>query len=138
MLEIIKSNAHNGSFTLFNEAVGSKDGTADLITSNDSVLTKTIEKTKGNITLTAFSKCLQRLGGSVDLLKMDCEGCEWEIFKDGEAIKKVKYLTMEYHLCKNQMLEKFIRNLKILGFSNIKLNKGDNWGLLRAKRKFLI
>lgn len=38
--------------------------------------------------------------GPIDLIKMDCEGAEWEFLND-QAWNKVSYLTMEYHLEKN-------------------------------------
>ena len=36
---------------------------------------------------------------------MDCEGAEWEIIKDKAAFKHIKYITMEYHLFENQLLD---------------------------------
>lgn len=112
MAEIINNNAISGDFIFFNEAVGFKDGAVDLLLiNNDSVLTKTIKNSNGVVTLTAFSKCLQRLGGSVDLLKMDCEGAEWEILKDEESLKKVKYLTMEYHLFQKAQKISYLVNM---------------------------
>lgn len=134
MAEIIKANSQSGNFIFFDEAVDLKDSAANLIINNNSVLTKTIEKTNGNIILTAFSKCLQRLDASVDLLKMDCEGAEWEILKDKQSSKKVKFLTMEYHLEQDQTLKKLTSRLKALNYTISHFNKGETkWGLLQAK-----
>ena len=51
---------------------------------------------------------------------MDCEGSEWEILKDKESWKKVKFLTMEYHLGKNNNDHKRILSfLDDIGFKKI-------------------
>ena len=34
----------------------------------------------------------------IDLLKLDCEGAEFEILKNSNALKYIRFLTMEYHL----------------------------------------
>ena len=48
----------------------------------------------------SISKVIRRIahGGIVDLVKLDCEGAEWEILQDSQAMKCVINLTMEYHL----------------------------------------
>jgi hypothetical protein len=78
--------------------------------------------------------------GSVDLLKMDCEGAEWDIFKQREPWQKVRHLAMEYHLdlgnSQNATIETVDRTLRELGFTKVTINQTANhpWGLAFARR----
>lgn len=60
--------------------------------------TKTIESDLGNVTGTSLRTMIERAGGEIDILKMDCEGAEWELFEDTSSWEKIKSVTMEYHL----------------------------------------
>jgi len=55
----------------------------------------------------SISKVIRRIahGGIVDLVKLDCEGAEWEILQDSQAMKCVINLTMEYHLAGEESLD---------------------------------
>lgn len=48
----------------------------------------------GSVTL-AF--ILKEVGGTIDLLKIDCEGAEYEILADTESLKHVKAIRGEFH-----------------------------------------
>jgi hypothetical protein len=50
----------------------------------------------GDIPCVPIREVLDRIGG-VDLLKLDCEGAEWEIL-DALPCDASRWLTMEYHL----------------------------------------
>jgi hypothetical protein len=78
----------------------------------------TVPSDSGNITITALSQALERIGGSVDLLKMDCEGAEWSILEDTTSLSKVRHLAMEYHLDEKgtHSVANLIHRLKDLGF----------------------
>jgi FkbM family methyltransferase len=58
---------------------------------------------------------------TVDILKIDCEGCEYEILANAslDLLKKVKNLTFEYHGIPDfkVKLESVLRKLKEVGFS---------------------
>ncbi len=62
------------------------------------------------------------MGGSVDLLKLDCEGAEWEIFKSAECWKSIRNVRMEYHLFHGETVEQVVESLSNLGFRVI------HWG----------
>ncbi|MEK6952278.1 MAG: FkbM family methyltransferase [Nanoarchaeota archaeon] len=72
------------------------------------------------------------LWDKIDLLKIDAEGAEFEIFKgiNNENLQKIKKITLEYHHCffnhdenkRNQFIERFNK----LGFKTYMLFLGNN------------
>jgi len=117
------------------EAVGSKEGKVKLSTNSDSVLTFSSPDKTGSIRQVPFKECIQKLGGNIDILKMDCEGAEWDIFNDTESWKCVKYLTMEYHLVNHYSTQDLLDKVVGLGFKILKITDDQaTYGLLWAKR----
>jgi FkbM family methyltransferase len=118
------------------EAVGLKAGTVSLLTHADSVQTRT-ECSESGIAQISFREVLERLGGSADLVKLDCEGAEWDILKDHESWQKVKYLTMEFHLWAGYTFSELRQVIKNLGFTiTYQEMAGADFGLLQARRWF--
>ena len=78
---------------VFMEGVSEADGSCNLQPMGDSNLTRTVSADKGGVPVVGIARALERLGGQVDLLKLDCEGCEWEVFKDRGSLRRVRYLT---------------------------------------------
>ena len=95
-LPFLKSQAMTGRFDVFAEAVGCSDGMVSVDQGLDSVHATT--HSGGDVPMISIRRAIERIGGTVDLLKLDCEGAEWEILTDTAAIRAVKYLRMEYHL----------------------------------------
>jgi len=63
-----------------------------------------------------------------DFLKIDCEGCEYQIFKkiSFSNLKKIKYIALEIHLFNDRMKEEF-KDLKNLFIKNkFKIKEIDN------------
>lgn len=54
--------------------------------------------------------------GGIDLLKLDCEGAEWDIFADADAFRRVRLIRMEFHLTEGRTLSEFESRVKDLGF----------------------
>jgi len=77
--------------------------------------------------------------GDIDLLKLDCEGAEWDIFECKDAWRAVRALTMEYHLwAKPASTPDSLRwQLSGLGFSQIEFEPSQNghWGFAFANRR---
>jgi hypothetical protein len=42
---------------------------------------------RGQIQMVSIESAIRLLGGAVDLLKPDCEGGEWDIFRDKNPLK---------------------------------------------------
>jgi FkbM family methyltransferase len=101
----------------FMEAVGLQEGyfSSDEIQNEilQSESVKVMDFTKpGKIKVTPLSECLERIGGYVDILKLDCEGSEWVILKDKESLKKIRFLTVEFHrLCPDKSFDIYDRTI---------------------------
>lgn len=100
--ETLSLHAYDVGAKLFMEGVGSEPGSFSLDTrpniSNESNSVAIVDFTQqGTIPIASLKQVAERIGGAIDLLKMDCEGSEWIILKDLETLKKVKYLSLEYH-----------------------------------------
>ena len=134
--QYLSVQAQSSGFDYFMEAVGLKDSMISLELHEDSVQTRSKKKdSDGNVPQIAFRKAIDRLGGEVDLLKMDCEGAEWEIFKDPDSWKRVRNLSMEYHLFEPEHTKEVVKKIIAdLGFTITSFIHKDNFGLLIATR----
>jgi len=85
---------------VFFEAVGRDDGKIRLVVldANESVHTASQLDETGSIPQVSLRSAIDRMGGTVDLLKIDCEGAEWDMREDIEPWRRVRHVTMEYHL----------------------------------------
>lgn len=95
---VLGHNANLLNAKVYYEAVSLNDCKLNLNFGKSDLHTRSEHSEDGDIKGTAFSKLIQRAGGSIDIVKMDCEGAEWELFEDANSWKSVKSLTMEYHL----------------------------------------
>lgn len=101
-----------------------------------SLFAKAVNSAAGKIKKTAFATIVERMGGSVDLLKLDCEGAEWELLECREVWGKIHRLTMEYHLSAKPDMDALglVRIVKDLGFRITGLEEAPElkWGVLQA------
>jgi FkbM family methyltransferase len=100
-------NLKSTNVILFNEAVGRVAGMCTISESTQSRLAKALATESGTIPITSFSEVLRRAGGRIDLLKMDCEGAEWDILEDRNSMRFVRSIRMEYHLGRGHTLNDF-------------------------------
>jgi FkbM family methyltransferase len=128
----LEHQARLGRFEYYMEAVGSTDGRASLTRRDDSMQTRSYMDEEGDVPQVAFSHAIQRIGGHVDILKMDCEGAEWDIFADRDAWKSVRYLTMEYHLVNGRTLGDVAASIASLDFRLLTTPVGRPYGVLWA------
>jgi len=106
-----------------------------LDTSADSVQTRARRSDQGEIQCVSFASAVARLNGTVDLVKLDCEGAEWEILKDEKTWQNVRNLTMEFHLWAGYSLEELKARVTQLGFKvGYSQLSGKDFGLLTAAR----
>ncbi len=131
----LKIQADAAGFDYFMEAVGQEDGKVALEFQEDSVLTRSRVHEAGEIPQVAFRNTIERLGGSVDLAKVDCEGAEWLLFQDPEPWQSVQNLSMEYHLWPDHKHDEILQVIQNLGFQPKKQIPIENYGLLLASRQ---
>jgi FkbM family methyltransferase len=127
--------ARGARFDVFLEAVGREAGRVRLdVNEAESVHTSSHLDPAGTIPQVALRTAIERIGGSVDLLKMDCEGAEWEMLEDLESWSAARFVTMEYHLRPGLDHESICGALGRCGFHIVDQRRIDTYGLVLARR----
>ncbi|MEG4345499.1 hypothetical protein QUB70_19810 [Microcoleus sp. A003_D6] len=67
------------------EAVGDRDGKVVLDIREVSGKSRSTVSESGDIPMVSLKRAIERIGGSVDLAKVDCEGAEWLLFEDRDT-----------------------------------------------------
>jgi FkbM family methyltransferase len=130
-------HSFEGNFIYFLEAIGPQDGYTELIHSGDSNLTQVRISESSGTSMTSFHDALARIGGMVDLLKLDCEGTEWSLFKLTSLWSNIHNVSMEYHLWATDGLSHndTRRIIEGLGFEVLYQACAPDFGLLRARQR---
>jgi FkbM family methyltransferase len=119
------------------EAVGSKTAMVSLQVGNGSLHSVTRKQAHGMTPQIAFADAVSKLG-VVDVLKLDCEGAEWDIFSDPTPWAKVRNLCMEYHLWaeQNSTIQTVEKALYDLGFDRIATmpSRNGSWGFAYGQK----
>ena len=130
-----QANLDQMGVSLFREAVASKSGRAIMIRGDESRLGQCEISIDGSVQVAAFSDVINRIGGRVDLLKLDCEGGEWDIIQDVEAFQFIECVVMEYHLVKPlHSLEKLIQHFNEMGLTKIRAVANQGFGIACFRR----
>ncbi len=134
----LAANSNEFTFESFNLAVGSQNGDAYISSLNESRSNcVSTSSTNGGVQISvkSFRDLILAENAEIDLLKLDCEGAEWDIFQDAEPFQKVAEIRMEYHLVGG----KAISDLKIaaqhIGFEITKLEENSGFGIAWMTRK---
>ena len=130
--------AHNFSqlnIELRTQAVGNKNGSVRLDLIGESNQTRVKESGTGSTEMVSLHSVVKEVGGKIDLLKMDCEGSEWDILENPESLKSVDNITLEYHLWANQKDHNYAKDLiKSHGFKIIKHLPSSEFGIICGSR----
>lgn len=132
--QFLRPNSEEFGFEVFYEAVGGHAGYVDLDLRGDTNQTRVLESGSASIPKISIDAAIERLGGAVDLLKIDCEGSEWEMFKEGRLWNQVGRMAMEYHNFDGQPHSQIVRELERIGFEIEAqvYDPSDNFGLVFA------
>ena len=124
-----RSNIAHPLTTLFVEGVAAKAGRAEMAELGSSNLARTVAGEAGEIILTGFATVIERIGGRIDLLKVDCEGAEWDFMRDPALFAHVGTIRMEYHLVDGRSLDDVHRLAAGIGFEVTHLVANDGFGI---------
>lgn len=129
-----QKNLDQCGVNLFKEAIGSKTGFASLVDNSESRLCQIKTGSSQGITIIPLQEAINRIGGQVDLLKIDCEGAEWDIFRNPEPFKSIKAVRMEYHLTEGRIIEDIKEVINKLGFTLEHLEENSGFGIVWFSR----
>lgn len=90
-------------------------------------------KHKEIVESTTLKDIIDKFGGEqIDILKMDCEGCEYSVLAnlDQGSYSKIETIIMEYHKGLQNLSETFRKN----GFSLEIIGSQDAMGYIIAKK----
>lgn len=119
---------------VFYEAVGGADGRVKLEFRDRINQTRSIAATDGSVIQTSLNKAIKRIAGHVDLLKLDCEGAEWEMIASKTPWSNVARVTMEYHLRRGQSHSDILAYFNEIGFKMVHhtYQAAHGYGMARA------
>ena len=133
----LKKNALIGLFKYFNEAVGGYRRMVSLNIQRNNSVNSNISKFFGSTLQISFDTIYKRIkSNTICIVKMDCEGSEWEILNKTKIWKNIKFLTMEYHLkTYKHNFNRITKALDKIGFkllTKIDKSKKSNYGVILA------
>lgn len=131
----LKNQSQIANFAYFMEAVGATEGKVELDIREVSGKSRSRVSDSGDIPMISLKRAIERIGGSVDLAKVDCEGAEWLLFEDTDSWQFVQNLSLEYHLWSGHTHAETRQVIENLGFKVKKQIPIDKWyGSILASR----
>ena len=135
MYPYLVTNLKQVGATIFTEGLGSRACRGELADPGESRLGTCHPSESGDIPIVSLRTAISRIGGHVDLLKLDCEGAEWDILKDLASFQNVTSIHMEYHLVEpGQTVEMLIDIFRQSGFQSIFIDRNQGFGIAWFKR----
>lgn len=138
ILPYLSRNAEAGEFNVYAEAVGAAEGWVVIEDTGDSNQARTaspVTESSSAVRQVALATVIERLGGHIDLAKIDCEGAEWEMFEDNASWQHIQDVRMEYHLWGRRRFEDLKQTLNGLGFDIYFHNPAGEWGTVWARNR---
>jgi FkbM family methyltransferase len=138
-LQYLTKNGTSFHFEVFSEAVSLRCGKADLHLADKHDTSASLNYMQnGKINVVNLKEIIKRSSSNyIDLLKLDCEGHEYQILQDYDSLQAVKFITLEYHLdikCDEDQLQKLKIMLTKANFTIIKEDTRNKClGIIMAK-----
>lgn len=134
VLAFLKANTAQLGIGIYPEAVGAHNGHVSMVESGDSNQARTLSTGDDAITQVSLDTAIERLGGTVDLLKLDCEGAEWDMFRSANPWLHIRNIRMEYHLFHGETVRDVEQSLSSLGFETTHWQQDSGFGIVWAVR----
>lgn len=126
----LEHNLRQVGAKIFTEGIAEHDGRGDFSQTGDSMVGQCVASEAGETPVVSLHTAVRRIGGSVDLLKMDCEGAEWDILNDPSAFTNIKEVRMEYHLIKpDHSVERLLGTFESMGYRCVHIHRNQDFGL---------
>jgi FkbM family methyltransferase len=130
-------NTQGFDVAVFPEAVGAEEYAVRILDEGPSNEARARRDASGSsqIRQVSLATALERMNGTVDLLKLDCEGAEWEMLKADGCWDKVRHLRMEVHFFQRERIEEARAALRRIRFEIIHEDvKNDEMAMIWARR----
>jgi len=133
----LQLNASQVGASIFPEGVSGTDGRGSFAQDGESMVGQCTSSETGDISVVSLRTAIDRVGvGSIDLLKLDCEGAEWSILEHPEVFAAVQCVRMEYHLIgSDHSTESLVGAFARMGFGCTHLSPNKGFGLAWFDRK---
>ena len=114
-------------------AIGDRNALVGL--AHGGMASRTVLGVQGTVEMVTLERLMDRYGvESVDLLKLDCEGAEWDILPAAEPVlSRVRQISMEFHAERGWTAPRMAAWLRARGFT-VSHTSGRWNGLLWARR----
>ena len=141
---LISNVRRAGNIVPLNLACAAQSGPVTLdLTANPvsfSIKTTAIGGKRETVTAITLSELFDRYKiNGCDFLKLDCEGCEFDIILESEAVlfERISRIVMEYHdhLSKDFSHHDLLQRLKSLGFRTVSYGRNGSCGMIAAIRR---
>jgi FkbM family methyltransferase len=131
----LSKNAKQAGVQVYCEAVGATAGWVKINDTGDSnqATTSPAAKADDGIPRVSLAEVVARIGGTIDLAKIDCEGAEWEMFTDRASWRHIKSVRMEYHLWKRRTYAEVEEAFRGIHFRILHHSPGGEWGTIWAQ-----
>lgn len=131
ILKYTESNCTQANVHLFCEAVGSSAGYVNILDEGDSNQATTVRsESDQGVPLVPLSQVVERMGGRIDLAKIDCEGAEWDLFQDPAQWRNIRHVRMEYHLWERHTYQELVEVLGRLRYRVVRHVPAGQWGIV--------
>lgn len=123
ILPYLNANLAHARARVFPEAVGHEEGWVALVDDGQTNQARITGDLRSDVPQISIRTALERAGGTIDLLKLNCEGAEWDILRPGIPWECVRHLRFEYHLYHRGSVEEMRRMLSEIGFRVLRLQR---------------